>query len=959
MNRHAFALLLAALWCQGVRPSPIDACTASPESPQHVLLVPYGTCPSLLEPAVAALAANSSYRFSWGEVRLFGAWFEARDHTVRAQTQQLVDSGQWEFVSGSWTPQDSTVSAFDDAANGLAIGHGFLQEHYRARPAVAWQVDQGGGFSSGLPQLLSEARLSGTVLEHSVLPDSSEPEFVWRPHRHADGVLAHSLAAAGSADQLDLAQAHITPQTVEQLSVLLRSMIEARSARLRTRHVLLPIKFSCEGSAHLAKQLEGLSLLMQHVNQLQPPQMNLQFGSFQLYFDRVRGCVEAATEWPELHGAIRPHQPTGLAHSNDFSGSQRLRQVVRMLRSAVRGAELWFTQLLELESLYKGDLSAPLAVLHGAREQLAELQSAGRIPAEAALALKQSTRELIERVHQVAASCLSKLLAPRRIHSPPELQLQPPEEPGVLAVLVTNPLGWLVNSTVSLVVPTGQLSITDAEGFAVASEIEYDSRAGQHRLRFHADAPPLGAAVFFVRSDHADRMLMAPRMDQHQHEPTGDDPELLLGNSQGLTLVLDDATGECLRLASPASDLSIKFSAEFGISASTSGGQPSKMVEQEVEVSTAQGAVSHAVTRAVRKPDGHEGLSIEHSLRVFTAAADHAQLGSAAELEFSISGLAEHQSVILTLRTDIDTGGFVLHDEGGLGLVHTPTAQSEYVAAHSVAILRGPKAELAVLTPHTMSVLSPEAGVLQIVLYQRRGDETSVEASAPFTSKLMLVLSTPRATQRLALSKMLQLPPSLLFGDHSKSRMDWSAKFETALDPLGHRAAQALADWEGLELEAVGQRLAPQVHISAVQVRDDGLDQMVLRLANLAEDEQDLVFTNLTWLFKHGFKLQSWEEQSLTLSSMGTPQEQDEQYEDCWLAGQQVRSFAGLFQSAFPLEHSPPGLHVEPPKPERTRAAKFKLLREVLAAVPGVAPKESSGSQEHAPESDHAASREL
>ena len=41
-------------------------------------------------------------------------------------------------------------------------------------------------------------------------------------------------------------------------------------------------------------------------------------------------------------------------------------------------------------------------------------------------------------------------------------------------------------------------------------------------------------------------------------------------------------------------------------------------------------------------------------------------------------------------------------------------------------------------------------------------------------------------------------------------------------------------------------------------MRDAALDQLVIRLVNLAEDVDQLAFTNLTWLFTQGFQLKSW-----------------------------------------------------------------------------------------------------
>ena len=52
-------------------------------------------------------------------------------------------------------------------------------------------------------------------------------------------------------------------------------------------------------------------------------------------------------------------------------------------------------------------------------------------------------------------------------------------------------------------------------------------------------------------------------------------------------------------------------------------------------------------------------------------------------------------------------------------------------------------------------------------------------------------------------------------------------------------------------------------------------------------------------------------------------------YEDCWLAGQQVKTFIGTFENAQPMHYAPRGRHMDKSLDEQ-RAAKYKLLEQFL-----------------------------
>lgn len=76
---------------------------------------------------------------------------------------------------------------------------------------------------------------------------------------------------------------------------------------------------------------------------------------------------------------------------------------------------------------------------------------------------------------------------------------------------------------------------------------------------------------------------------------------------------------------------------------------------------------------------------------------------------------------------------------------------------------------------------------------------------------------------------------------------------------------------------------------------------------------------------------------------MQTEQDEEEpqpkRYQDCWLGGQQVKTFVGTFENALPMHYAPRDIHIDRSVVDG-RAAKFKLLKQVLEE--GEHPGESS-----------------
>jgi len=827
-------------------------CTANPDAPLRVFVAPMATTrchtarnqSELVGAVVKLLAANSTYRFSWPEVASFAKWVDGQDRRKQSLVELLVSRERLEFLSGSWVQHHSALVPFDEAAHSFTLGHAYLSERFSARPTVAWQVDHGGGWSSGLPQLLGDIGLQGAVLQlmphdqNEPAPHIEEREFVWRPHSAAEGILAHVLPAA-SPQQVQWASLPSNPSTAQmsQLADAFEKEVRQLAAASRTRNVLLPVPIQCHQASALPSAMAQLTKLMRHVETRSEGKLAVRYSTFDSYFKQVRHCAEVAEEWPEHEGALRLME-LPRSHSKGFSGALRLRQASQQLRRALRSAELWYAQLLELDSEHKGDLTGRFELLDEARQVAARLNegsaAGGSLTAEDALPLKGEARQQTDLMHRLSADCIGKLLGPsltqkqrlaaNKIRAvPPKLypssaSMEVPQDvDSVMVVVVANELGWPRNESVVLPVATRSVSVTDADGFGMAAELLEDGTTAEPMLRFQALVPAMGATTFFIRSNNPNGLLRVPQVESNEHVQ-GDEPEALaIGRPQALQLVLSDSDAAPVRLEHQRMAMSTKFECSLAVASGLSAA-PTPLFDPAQSAIISRGEVSEAVTFSIANLQAMPGLQVTWSLRVVVGAPVDSPISRMVELEYSVSGMPENMVVLLQLRTDIDNGGYVLHDQGGVGLQSSdPATPDRLLAASSTAIVRGPDTELVVLLPHSYTVRARRPGELEVVLYQRRGDEVAAEAGSTFNGKLQLLLSPTRSLDRLALSQSLLLPPTVLLG-HARTRQHWLQQFQTNVDPLEWFKAKTAAEWQQVPVSNITQLLEPQIHIAAIQV---------------------------------------------------------------------------------------------------------------------------------------------
>ena len=70
-------------------------------------------------------------------------WREANEYDKNL-TQQLVSSGQLEFVNGGWCMHDEAATHYVDMIDQTTLGHRFIVDEFgtEALPTIGWQIGQ-------------------------------------------------------------------------------------------------------------------------------------------------------------------------------------------------------------------------------------------------------------------------------------------------------------------------------------------------------------------------------------------------------------------------------------------------------------------------------------------------------------------------------------------------------------------------------------------------------------------------------------------------------------------------------------------------------------------------------------------------------------------------------------------------------------------------------------------------
>lgn len=101
-----------------------------------------------LTAVVDELIRHPERRFTFAEMKYLQMWYVRQDQKTKDQLKTLIQNGQFEVASGSWSSFDEACPSFEDMINNLMIGHNFLMREFQYTPKVAWNIEAAGHSAS-------------------------------------------------------------------------------------------------------------------------------------------------------------------------------------------------------------------------------------------------------------------------------------------------------------------------------------------------------------------------------------------------------------------------------------------------------------------------------------------------------------------------------------------------------------------------------------------------------------------------------------------------------------------------------------------------------------------------------------------------------------------------------------------------------------------------------------------
>jgi alpha-mannosidase len=405
--------------------------------------------------AVELMEEYPEFSFSCGSIAYY-AWVEESDPELFAAIRARVAEGRWEVVGGWWVEADCNLPSGESLARQALHAQRWLAERFGRIATVGCSVDAF-GHNAMLPQLLRKAGMDSYLFmrpgpHERVLPG---PAFWWQS---PDGsrVLAyripHHYASAGHA-----LAAHVT-STVAQLPA-------------GWRELACFYGVGDHGGGPTRANLDSIRQLTAAGGPVR-----LECSTARRFLDRLP-C--AGGELPVVAGELQ-HHAVGC-----YAAHSAVKRWNRRSERLLLAAERWAAVARVVAAV-----PYPREALGHAWRQVLFNQFHDVLAGTAIEPAYQDARDQLGEAAAIAGRVANRAVQAlsRRIAIEPE--------PGMVPVVVLNPLPWPVRADVEL--ELGAFAeperLTDEAGrpLPVQSTSPHATAPGRRRVVFHAELPPLG-----------------------------------------------------------------------------------------------------------------------------------------------------------------------------------------------------------------------------------------------------------------------------------------------------------------------------------------------------------------------------------------------------------------------------------------------------------------------------------
>jgi alpha-mannosidase len=92
----------------------------------------------ILDSVVEELVKDPARKFIYVEQAFFQLWHDRQTEKVKNQVQNLVATGQLEFVNGGWCMHDEANTHFIDMIDQTTLGHQYILKQFGKQPKVSF-----------------------------------------------------------------------------------------------------------------------------------------------------------------------------------------------------------------------------------------------------------------------------------------------------------------------------------------------------------------------------------------------------------------------------------------------------------------------------------------------------------------------------------------------------------------------------------------------------------------------------------------------------------------------------------------------------------------------------------------------------------------------------------------------------------------------------------------------------
>ncbi|XP_044502287.1 alpha-mannosidase At3g26720-like isoform X3 [Mangifera indica] len=505
-----------------------------------------GACvQNVLDSVISSLFEDTNRKYIYVEMAFFQRWWRQQSEAMKIKVKGLVDSRQLEFINGGMSMHDEATPHYIDLIDQTTLGHQFIKDEFGKLPRVGWQIDPFGHSAVQAYLLGAELGFDSLFFARIDYQDRAKRlkektlEVVWRGSkslgsssqiftgifpRHYDPPDGFTFeindVSPPIQDDILLFDYNVQERVNDFVAAAL-----AQANVTRTNHVmwLMGTDFRYQYANSWFRQMDKF---IHYVNK--DGRVNALYSTPSIYTDAKYAANE---EWPIKTEDFFPYADRANAYwTGYFTSRPSFKGYVRMLSG-------YYVAARQLEFLKgrggSGSNTDALADALAIAQHHDAVSGTERQHVAADYALRLSIGYI--EAEQLVASSLAFLAESRSStgHGDPVTNFQqcpllnisycPPTEAAFtdgksLVVVIYNPLGWKREEVVRIPVSTQKVTVKDAGGRTIDSQLlplsnvtlgirnlyvkaylgKSPSETLKYWLAFSASVPPLGFSTYVV-----------------------------------------------------------------------------------------------------------------------------------------------------------------------------------------------------------------------------------------------------------------------------------------------------------------------------------------------------------------------------------------------------------------------------------------------------------------------------